>query len=201
MASRKKYAVVGTGARARMYINALAGTYSDSSELVALCDMSQTRMDWHNRQLQTIYNLDPFPTYPADQFDQMIADTQPDTVIVTTIDATHHLYINRAMELGCNVISEKPLTTKVESLHSIFDTIERTGRSVRVAFNYRYAPAYTKLRELVMQGAIGKPLCVDFSWMLDTRHGADYFRRWHREKANSGGLMVHKATHHFDLIN
>jgi predicted dehydrogenase len=37
--------------------------------------------------------------------------------------------------------------------------------------------------------------------MLDTSHGADYFRRWHREKKRSGGLLVHKATHHFDLVN
>ena len=48
---------------------------------------------------------------------------------------------------------------------------------------------------------IGEVLSVDFHWMLDTRHGADYFRRWHRNKANSGGLIIHKATHHFDLIN
>ena len=37
--------------------------------------------------------------------------------------------------------------------------------------------------------------------MLDTRHGADYFRRWHRNKVNNGGLLVHKSTHHFDLVN
>ena len=37
--------------------------------------------------------------------------------------------------------------------------------------------------------------------MLDTSHGADYFRRWHREKDKSGGLLVHKSTHHFDLVN
>lgn len=42
---------------------------------------------------------------------------------------------------------------------------------------------------------------MHFEWLLDLRHGADYFRRWHRDKANSGGLMVHKATHHFDLVN
>jgi predicted dehydrogenase len=53
----------------------------------------------------------------------------------------------------------------------------------------------------MMQGVIGQPLAVDFSWMLDTSHGADYFRRWHREKDKSGGLLVHKATHHFDLVN
>lgn len=44
-------------------------------------------------------------------------------------------------------------------------------------------------------------LSVHFEWLLDTVHGADYFRRWHRQKGNSGGLMVHKSGHHFDLVN
>ena len=57
----------------------------------------------------------------------MIGETQPDTVIVTTIDATHHLYITRAMECGCHVISEKPMTVDVEKLRAIYDTIDRTG--------------------------------------------------------------------------
>jgi predicted dehydrogenase len=52
-----------------------------------------------------------------------------------------------------------------------------------------------------MSGEIGEVLSVDFTWLLNTVHGADYFRRWHSNKANSGGLMVHKATHHFDLVN
>jgi len=42
---------------------------------------------------------------------------------------------------------------------------------------------------------------VHFEWLLNIKHGADYFRRWHRDKRNSGGLLVHKATHHFDLVN
>ena len=42
---------------------------------------------------------------------------------------------------------------------------------------------------------------MDFCWMLDTRHGAEYFHRWHRMRGNSGSLLVHKATHHFDLVN
>lgn len=135
------------------------------------------------------------------EFDRMIQETRPDIVIVSTIDATHHLYIIRAMELGCDVITEKPMTTSLDSLKAIYDAIERTGRQLRVTFNYRYAPAYTRLRELILEGKVGRPLAVDFSWMLDTSHGADYFRRWHREKENSGGLLVHKATHHFDLVN
>jgi predicted dehydrogenase len=183
-----------------MYIEAITQTFDAFAELVAFCDTSQTRMDWHNAQLQS-EGFPARPTYLASDFDQMIADTHPDIVIVCSIDATHHHYIIRAMELGCDVITEKPMTTRVEYLHAIVDTIHQTGRSLRVTFNYRYAPAYTQLREVVIQGIIGRPLSVDFSWLLDTSHGADYFRRWHRQKENSGGLLVHKATHHFDLVN
>jgi predicted dehydrogenase len=198
---KKRYAIVGTGARAGTFVQELLTTYRDVAELVAFCDLSQTRMNWYNDKLQTLAGLAPLPTYLAADFDRMIAETKPETVIVTTIDAAHHQYIVRAMELGCDVITEKPMTTTLEKLRAIYAAIDRTGKSLRVMFNYRYAPAYTRLRELVMQGAVGRPLAVDFSWMLDTSHGADYFRRWHREKQNSGGLLVHKATHHFDLVN
>ena len=199
--TRKRYALVGTGGRAQMFIDAIVSTYRENAVMVGLCDLSQTRMDWHNQQIAEEFDAAPIATYTADNFDQMVAETKPDTIIVTSMDSTHHLYINRAMELGCDAISEKPMTIDATKARSIFETIDRTGRSLRVTFNYRYTPVATKVRELLMQGVVGRPLHVNFQWVLDTFHGADYFRRWHREKDKSGGLMVHKATHHFDLIN
>lgn len=201
MSGKKRYAIVGTGSRAGMFVDAITKTYYEVAELVAFCDLSQTRMDWYNAQIAANCNLEPLPTYHASDFDRMVAEAHPDTVIVATMDAAHHIYIVRAMELGCDVISEKPMTTDIDKLKAIYDAIDRTGKSLRVTFNYRYAPAYTRFREQIMNGVIGRPLAVDFSWILDTSHGADYFRRWHREKQNSGGLLVHKATHHFDLVN
>ena len=200
MSERKRYAIVGTGSRAGMYVDAAAGLYKDRADLVGLCDLSHARMDWHNRGLQAL-GLPVAPTYQADDFDRMVAETKPDTVIVTTVDAWHHEYIARALDHGCDVISEKPLTTTLDRLHKIDEAIKRSSKSLRVTFNYRYAPAYARFRELIRDGVVGRPLAVDFSWVLDTSHGADYFRRWHREKKNSGGLLVHKATHHFDLVN
>jgi predicted dehydrogenase len=122
-------------------------------------------------------------------------------VIVTTKDSFHDVYMVRAMELGCDVITEKPMTTDAQKCQRIIDTQRATGRRCRVTFNYRYSPPRTQMKALLMSGVIGEVLSLDFHWMLDIRHGADYFRRWHRNKENSGGLMVHKATHHFDLIN
>lgn len=201
MSHRKRYALVGTGSRAGMYVRAITTTYQDVAELVAFCDLSHVRMNWYVKRVSQATGVDTVPTYTADRFEQMIDETKPDTVIVATIDCTHHEYIARAMAMGCDVITEKPMTTDLPRLKAIFDAIGETGKSLTVSFNYRYAPAYTQFRQLVIDGAVGRPLSVDFSWMLDTSHGADYFRRWHREKKNSGGLLVHKATHHFDLVN
>lgn len=198
---KKRYAQVGIGGRARMYYEAIIGEFNETSELVAFCDMSQTRMDYANKVLAQKYQTNPIPTYKAEEFDLMIRKEKPDYVIVTSIDRTHHKYIIRAMELGCDVITEKPMTIDEEKAQEIVDAIHRTGHNLRVTFNYRYAPHNTKIRELIMDGAIGEVFSVHFEWLLNTQHGADYFRRWHRDKRNSGGLLVHKATHHFDLVN
>lgn len=197
----KKYALVGTGGRSEFFYGALAGPFRETCTLVAFCDLNRVRLMYANRVLRETYGHPEVSLYEAHEFDEMIRKQRPDIVIVTSIDRTHHFYIIRALELGCDVITEKPMTTDAEKCQSIIDAVRRTGRNVRVSFNYRYAPHNTKVRELVMDGAIGDVHSVHFEWLLNTLHGADYFRRWHRDKRNSGGLLVHKSTHHFDLVN
>jgi len=199
--SKIRYALVGVGGRARFFYNALVSTYASTSDLVAFCDLNQKRMDYANKQIQGEYGTPPIKTYFYTEFEEMIKQERPDVVIVTTIDRTHHRYIIRAMELGCDVITEKPMTIDAPKCQAILDAIQETGRELRVTFNYRYAPHNTKIRELIMDDTIGDVTSVHFEWLLDVNHGADYFRRWHRDKRNSGGLLVHKATHHFDLVN
>ncbi|KAH7304677.1 hypothetical protein B0I35DRAFT_362828 [Stachybotrys elegans] len=197
---QKRYAIVGTGGRAIFFYTAIAKDYAATSCVVGLCDTNNTRMKYANSKLESMGHA-AAPTFAASEFDRMVAETKPDEVIVTTIDRTHNIYIVRAMELGCNVITEKPMTIDVPRTLEIFNAVERTGKQVRVTFNYRYAPHNTKVAELLRSGAIGQVTSVHFEWMLNTNHGADYFRRWHRDKRNSGGLLVHKSTHHFDLVN
>jgi predicted dehydrogenase len=199
--SRSRYALVGTGGRSWMFTQALSSTHRDRCDLVAFCDPNQTRMDFYNREMAAKFGAAPVATYGAADFDKMIRERRPEVVIVSSIDRTHHEYIVRAMELGCDVVTEKPLTVDVEKCEQILDVVARTGRKLTVTFNYRYAPIRSKVKELLLAGAIGEVKSVHFEWLLDTNHGADYFRRWHRDKRNSGGLMVHKSTHHFDLVN
>ena len=199
--AKKRYVIVGLGGRSIMFSEALFSTYRSTSILVGLCDTNQTRMDYNNDLFAEKFRTRPIRTYLAQDFDKMMRREKPHVVIVTTMDRTHHEYIIRAMELGCDVITEKPMTTDADKCRAILDAVERTGRELRVSFNYRYSPSRSKLKELLRDSTIGEVKSVHFEWLLDTRHGADYFRRWHRDKRNSGGLMVHKATHHFDLVN
>ena len=200
---KKRYCIVGTGGRSEMYIKAILNKFQDRAELVGFCDSNRKRMEYYNNVfLKKHCNNHPdIPTYMAQDFDKMIAECKPDIVIVTSMDRTHHKYTCRAMELGCDVISEKPMTIDAEKCQQIIDTKKRTGRNLTVTFNYRYAPRNSKVKEVLKSGIVGEITSVHFEWLLDTCHGADYFRRWHRNKVNSGGLMVHKATHHFDLVN
>ncbi len=201
--SKKKtrYAVVGTGGRCLMFIDPICSRFPETSELVGLCDSNPGRLQYHIDRLQEKFQYGPVPTYDAKDFVKMIKETKPDVVIVTTVDAFHHEYIIKAMELGCDAITEKPMTIDDKKCRAIYKAIEKTGRKLRVTFNYRWGPGPTLVKQLLSKGTIGEILHVDFEYLLNTDHGADYFRRWHREKDKSGGLMVHKSTHHFDLVN
>ena len=201
MEKKKRYVQVGVGGRARFFYEAIAQQFSETSELTAFCDINKVRMEYAKNYLEKQYNYSGITLYGADEFDRMIEEQKPDCVIVTSIDRTHHKYIVRAMELGCDVVSEKPMTVDNVKCQEIIDAAKRTGKKLRVSFNYRYAPHNSKIRELIMQDVIGDVKSVHFEWFLNTSHGADYFRRWHRDKRNSGGLLVHKSTHHFDLVN
>jgi predicted dehydrogenase len=199
-----RYAIVGAGSRHAMYREALVDRPIDpGNELVALCDVNARRLALSvaaiaARERPAAHDVGLYD--PAD-FERMIAERRPDTVIVTTPDYLHDEYILRALHAGCDVITEKPMTIDLGRLRRIVDAQRETRRTVTVTFNYRYTPSNTQLKDVLLSGAIGEVTAVDFRWSLDRVHGADYFRRWHRERSRSGGLLVHKATHHFDLVN
>lgn len=196
----RRYAVAGTGSRAQSYIRAMFQAHPEEAELVALLDPNPGRLAFHQR-LVTDLGGPELPQYGADDLERMVKEQSVDRVVVTSPDYTHASVVSRLLRAGADVIVEKPLTINADGTRQIVDAMNESGKSVVVTFNYRYSPRNSALRQVIADGEIGKVTSVEFQWVLDTRHGADYFRRWHREKLNSGGLLVHKASHHFDLVN
>jgi predicted dehydrogenase len=195
-----RYAIVGTGARAEMFTRALAVDHADRCEVVALADVNPVRLAVHADTLAAL-GAGPVALYDAEDFRAMLAKERVEVAVVTTVDRVHDEYIVAALESGCDVVTEKPMTIDVERCRRILDAVDRTGGRVTVTFNYRYNPLHEAVRRLLAAGEVGEIGSMHFEWLLDVRHGADYFRRWHRDKANSGGLGVHKSSHHFDLVN
>jgi predicted dehydrogenase len=195
LVKRRRYAVIGTGARGSgTWGQDLARKYGDAVEFVGLCDSNPNRAEAARRRIGV-----GCPTFTS--FDEMCAKTKPELVAITTVDAYHAEYIIRALDRGIDVLSEKPMVIDERQCQAVLDAEKRNKRNIIVAFNYRYAPKHQKIKEVLLSGAIGRILSVDFHWYLDTTHGADYFRRWHRLRSQSGTLFVHKSTHHFDLVN
>jgi predicted dehydrogenase len=202
LTSKRRYVVIGTGHRVRMYLDAMAGDHRDVADLVGLIEPNPGRLAVHVDRLAAagLDMTDVLTGAPGD-LEDVIAKARADRAIITSPDFTHAGLIVRCLDAGVDVVVEKPLTIDPAGTRLIAQAVARSGRQVVVTHNYRYSPRNSGLKELVKSGAIGTPLSVTFEWVLDTAHGADYFRRWHRDKANSGGLLIHKASHHFDLVN
>ncbi|KDQ30062.1 hypothetical protein PLEOSDRAFT_185773 [Pleurotus ostreatus PC15] len=179
-----RIAIVGTGSRAAMFVRGIVER-PETSRIVALCEPNTVRAAYYNDLLKSL-RAPEFPVYPPDAFKEMLQKEKVEAVVITCIDALHDLYIVPALEAGVRVLTEKPMTTDAEKCCRILDTVNRTNSHIIVTFNYRYNPVHELIKRTIAEGKIGK---------------ADYFRRWHRQKENSGGLMVHKSGHHFDLVN
>ena len=198
---KARFALIGTGGRSEMYIRAIFGKHSDTAELVAFSDVNPGRVEFYQKLIQELGAPGPIASFDPADLTSFIRANNIDRVVVTTPDYTHADYIVEGLRAGADVVVEKPLTIDADGCRRITQAVHETGRNVVVTFNYRYSPRNSALKEIIQSGVIGKVTSIDFSWVLDTVHGADYFRRWHREKKNSGGLLIHKASHHFDLVN
>jgi predicted dehydrogenase len=190
-----KLAQVGTGHRGSGFWGTeLLENFGNIVEFVGLYDINPGRA----ARAKEVYKTN-CPIF--NNFDEMLNNVKADYIIVTTVDATHNEFIVKALNKGFNVITEKPMTTDEVKCKQILDAEKASGKKVIVAFNYRHSLHNTQLKEILASGRAGKITSVDFHWYLNVYHGADYFRRWHGIMARSGSLWVHKATHHFDLLN
>lgn len=197
VSGKQKLAMVGTGSRGKgMWGKSLLERYPDRLEFVGLCDANLSRAEVVRKQLGV-----DVPVFHSREFSKMIKEQKPDYVIVTTTDCFHAKYIKQALEMGCNVISEKPLVTDEQQAQEILDAEKKSGKKITTTFNARFGVSSEEIKKVISSGELGKIISVEFQEYLDIDHGASYFRRWHGKKKYSGSLLVHKASHHFDQIN
>lgn len=149
-----KVALVGCGKIADAHVEEI-GKLPQRAQLTAVCDRELLMAE----QLAVRYRL------PAhyDSFDQMLSKERPDVVHITTPPQSHASLARAAIDAGCHVLVEKPLTPTYAESKALVDHAARAGKQLTVGYSYLFDPPALRMRELLAQGAIGEVVHVE-SW-------------------------------------
>ncbi|RIQ11455.1 Gfo/Idh/MocA family protein [Jiangella rhizosphaerae] len=177
-----------------------AEDYSDHADVVAVVDPDEARVTSFNETLLPPGHA-PLAWYSPDDFDRMVDEARPDVVVVASPDHTHAAYTLAALRRDVDVIVEKPMVTTAADAAAVLAAEQASKATVRVTHNLRYTLRHRTIKRLILDGAIGRPTHVSLDYHVDIRHGASFFLRWNRRRELSGGLSVHKSTHHLDLVS
>ncbi len=187
-------AVVGFGARGAHYSNIV--DYAKVGKIVAVCDVRQERLDMAKEK----YNVpeDRLFTNTEDFFN---AGKFADLCIVATQDAQHREHAIKAMEVGYNLLLEKPIATNLEDVMAIYEASIKLNKKVSVCHVLRYAPFYSVIKEELDSGKYGKIVTMDLAENVGYWHQAHSFVRGHwRNKEQSSPMIIAKCCHDLDLI-
>ncbi len=187
-----KILVIGCGSIGERHIRNLKS--STSVEIFA-CDLDKGRRE----HIKDKYEVKIFRDY-KEAFNEDI-----DAVLVCTPTSAHITPALAAVQQGCHVFVEKPLSHTLRGVDDLIEETERKSLVLMVGFNFRFHPALQQIRELVDRGQIGKLIAVKahagsyFLYRSPYHSWMDY-RQDYAAKRAGGGVILDSATHHIDYI-
>ena len=191
----KRYALIGAGARGTsMFAEPIAKELPETAELVAMVDSNPARLDFANALL-------PRPVRLYADTDAMLREGRsgrPDRRHAGCVPRRRR--DPRAASRQTRVLREAALHNRPTMPRGLAAAESSKGLCL-TTHNARYTAPSMAIKALLREERLGDVMFMQFDETLDRRHGADYFRRWHCRRRFSGGLQIHKASHHFDLLN
>src|SRR5688572_5377710 len=124
-----------------------------------------------------------------------------DAIIITTPDALHYAPCMKALEMGYDILLEKPIAPTEKECRSILALAKKTGRIVAVCHVLRYAPYFVKMKELIAQGTVGEVISIKHLEPIEHLHMAHSYVRgnWHNSKETTP-IILAKSCHDLDII-
>ena len=189
------FAVLGMGSRGAVYSGKQL-LFPEEMEVVAIADTDPDRITAANKYLHI----------PEDRLfhsaEALFAQPKlADVMMITTQDAQHKDHAIRAMELGYDLLLEKPISNKLDGVVQIANTAKRLGRTVIVCHVLRYTPFYREVKRLLDEGVVGKIQSVEAAeWVGHLHYAHSYCRgNWHKT-ADSSPMILAKCSHDMDII-
>ena len=124
-----------------------------------------------------------------------------DAVIISTPDDLHYGPCMKALEMGYDVLLEKPIAPTEKECLDILNLANKTGRIVAVCHVLRYAPYFIKLREMIQSGSIGKLISIQHLEPIEHIHMSHSYVRgnWHNSKETTP-IILAKSCHDLDIL-
>ena len=124
-----------------------------------------------------------------------------DAIIITTPDDLHYAPCMKALEMGYDVLLEKPIAPTEEECRNILALANKTNRIVAVCHVLRYAPYFIKLKEIIDSGAIGELISIQHLEPIQHVHMAHSYVRgnWHDSKKTTP-IILAKSCHDLDIL-
>ena len=133
---------------------------------------------------------------------QALAQWKPEAVIVSNPTSLHLDVAIPAAEAGCHLLIEKPLSDRLDRVDELKSGLAKGGGRALVGFQFRFHPGLRKLRELLISGAIGKPLSARAHWgeYLPGWHPWEDYHDAYSARADLGGGVLLTLCHPFDYL-
>ena len=188
-------AILGVGARGGNAYGKLINKFTDKYNIVALCDLREDRLEYYGE----LFGVDKENRFTSDIV--FFEKKRADLLVIATPDTAHINHAVKAFEVGYDVLVEKPLTDNENECKRLLAAQEKHGCRALVCHVLRYAPAYTKLYEIISSGKIGKLLDINWIEPVGYWHQAhSYVRGNWRNTADSAPMILAKSCHDLDLI-
>lgn len=192
---KKKFTVgiLGCGGRGQTYAKLM--TEKEEFEVVSVCDCKPSQLE----RINNIVNL-PEDKLFVDEH-EYLSEKRADVIVIATCDKDHVRQCIKAMELGSDVLLEKPVSDSIDEIHALLETQKKTGRTVVVCHVLRYSTAVKKLDELIKSGILGRLIAIDHFERVAFWHQAQAYARiqkMHFDKTHP--TILAKCCHDLDLI-
>ena len=188
--------IIGCGSRGHFtYGKCMMVNYKGKFEIASVCDTDEGKLNWAKED----WNL-PDEACFLDE-NEFFKEKRSDALVIATQDRDHVRMCIKALELGYDVLLEKPISPVEEELLALLDAYKKYGGKVIVCHVLRYAPAYVKIKEMLDAGEIGKLVCIDWLEQVAYWHQAHSFVRgnWRSDEETSPMIMA-KCCHDLDLL-
>lgn len=193
---RLTLAGIGCGGRTLTYLT-LASKRPDLYHIVGAADPRPERLEKARR----IADHADFVGFPSDT-EFFARGRLADVLIIGTQDAYHYEPCRKALELGYDVLLEKPIATNLRQVLALDELARRLGRRVVVCHVLRYTGLYQTVKEVLQSGALGRLISIEASEGVGTFHQAHSFVRGHWSvTAQSNPMIVAKSCHDMDILH